>query len=171
MHRRYRQLHNLWQDEGTRAVANRLRKAAAAWLMPKTSTSPVRSADVMAVDLSRPFHPAIPSMIPDQPLLANWVTTPPSPGSGGHTTLFRIIRYLEAHGYRNRVYFYDVYGGDHQYYESIVRSYYNFHGTVANIDAGMFDIYGLHICCLFSGFMPEFCILAPGSTTKVVERL
>jgi len=139
MHRRYRQLHNLWQDEGTRAVANRLRKTAAAWLMPKTSTSPVRSADVMAVDLSRPFHPAIPSMIPDQPLLANWVTTPPSPGSGGHTTLFRIIRYLEAHGYRNRVYFYDVYGGDHQYYESVVRGYYNFHGPVANVDAGMED--------------------------------
>ncbi len=93
----------------------------------------------MAVNLSRPFLPAIPAIVPGQPLIANWVTTPPSPGSGGHTTLFRIIRYLEAHGYRNRVYFYDVYGGDHQYYESVVRSYYNFHGPVANIDSGMED--------------------------------
>jgi len=93
----------------------------------------------MAVDLSRPFRPSIPAIVPGQPLIANWVTTPPSPGSGGHTTLFRIIRYLEAHGYRNRVYFYDVYGADHQYYESVVRSYYNFHGPVANIDSAMKD--------------------------------
>lgn len=139
LHRRYRQLRNLWQDQGTQAVTNRLRKSAADWLTPKTAIYPVRSADVMAVDLSRPFQPAIPDIAPGQPLIANWVTTPPSPGSGGHTTLFRIIRYLEAHGYRNRVYFYDVYGGDHQYYESVVRSYYNFYGPVANIDAGMED--------------------------------
>ncbi len=139
MHRRYRQLSNLWNDEGAHAVANRLRKAAAVWLTPKTSISPVRSADVMAIDLLRPFQPTIPAIVSGQPLLANWVTTPPSPGSGGHTTLFRIIRYLEAHGYRNRVYFYDVYGSDHQYYESVVRDYYNFHGPVANVDAGMED--------------------------------
>lgn len=139
LHRRYRQVRNLWQAEGTQAITSRLRKAAADWLTPKTAISPVRSTDVMAVDLSHPFLPAIPAIVPGQPLITNWVTTPPSPGSGGHTTLFRIIRYLEAHGYRNRVYFYDVYGGDHQYYESVVRSYYNFHGPVANIDSGMED--------------------------------
>lgn len=139
LHRRYRQLRNLLQNEGAQAVAGRLRKAASDWLMPNTVVSPVRSTDVMAVDLSHPFQPAIPAIVAGQPLIANWVTTPPSPGSGGHTTLFRIIRYLEAHGYRNRVYFYDVYGGDHQYYESVVRNYYNFHGPVANFDAGMED--------------------------------
>lgn len=139
LHRRYRQLRNLLQNEGAQAVTGRLRKAASDWLMPKTAISPVRSADVMAVDLSHPFKAAIPAIVAGQPLFANWVTTPPSPGSGGHTTLFRIIRYLEAHGYRNRVYFYDVYGGDHQYYESVVRNYYNFHGPVANFDSGMED--------------------------------
>lgn len=138
-YRRYRQLRNLWEVEGAQAVVNRLRKTAADWLTPKTTISPVRNTDVMTVDLSRPFQPIIPAIVPNQPVVANWVTTPPSPGSGGHTTLFRIIRYLEAHGYRNRVYFYDVYNGDHRYYESIVRSYYNFHGPVSNIDAGMED--------------------------------
>jgi glycosyltransferase involved in cell wall biosynthesis len=73
----------------------------------------------------------------------NWVTTPPSPGSGGHTTLFRIVRYLEKHGYRSRIYFYDVYRGDHLYYESIVRKYYGFHGPVAPIDEGMADAHGV----------------------------
>ena len=50
-----------------------------------------------------------------------------------------MVRYLEAHGYRNRIYFYDVYRGDHRYYRQIVRDYYDFHGPVANIDDGMQD--------------------------------
>lgn len=114
-----------------------MRRVAAEALAPKTVTSLVRRSDVIAADLSRPFQPEIPTVVPGQPVIANWVTTPPSPGSGGHTTLFRMIRYLEAHGYRNRVYFYDVHRGDHSYYESIVRNYYDFHGPVANVDEGM----------------------------------
>lgn len=139
LHRRCRQALNLWRDQGAHALASRMRKATADWIAPSTAPPPVRSADVMAVDLSRPFVPPIPAIVPGQPLIANWVTTPPSPGSGGHTTLFRIIRYLEAHGYQNRVYFYDVYGGDHEYYASIVRNYYGFHGPIASVDAGMQD--------------------------------
>lgn len=100
---------------------------------------PVRRADVLAADLSRPFQAVVPKVMSGQPLIVNWVTTPPAPGSGGHTTLFRLVRYLEAHGYANRVYFYDVYRGDHRYYESIVRSYYDFHGPVASVDEGMED--------------------------------
>jgi O-antigen biosynthesis protein len=93
----------------------------------------------MAVDLSKPFCPIVPPIEPGQKLVANWVITPPSPGSGGHTTLFRIVRYLEANGYTNRIYFYDVYGGDHDYYKSIVRDYYDFHGNVASVTDGMED--------------------------------
>jgi len=73
----------------------------------------------------------------------NWVMIPAGPGSGGHTTLFRMIRYLETLGYTNRVYFYNVYGGDHQYYESIVRSAYGFHGRVCRLGDGMEDAHGV----------------------------
>ena len=90
-------------------------------------------------DLSRPFQAPVPKVMPGQPVIINWVTTPAGPGSGGHTTLFRIVRHLGAHGYVNRVYFYDVYRGDHCYYESIVRQYYNFHGSVERVDEGMKD--------------------------------
>jgi glycosyltransferase involved in cell wall biosynthesis len=69
----------------------------------------------------------------------NWVITPPAPGSGGHTTLFRIVRYLEEHGYRNHIYFYDVYRSDHRYYEAVVRNYYKFFGPVSNVEDGMQD--------------------------------
>jgi hypothetical protein len=57
--------------------------------------------------------------------------------------MFRIIRYLEAHGYTNRVYFYNVYRGDHRYYESIVRSFYGFDGRVASVDEGIEDAHAV----------------------------
>lgn len=104
---------------------------------------PVRHADVLAADLSRPFQPVLSKLVAGQPAVINWVTTPPSPGSGGHTTLFRIVRYLEEHGYSSRIYFYDVYRGDHLYYESIVRKYYGFHGPVARIADGMADAHAV----------------------------
>jgi O-antigen biosynthesis protein len=137
--RRYRQFRQLWGTEGLAGITERMRRAAAEWLAPKDVIMPVRRADVVAADLSRPFQAAVPRVMPGQPLIINWVTTPAGPGSGGHTTLFRIIRYMEAHGYINRVYFYDVYRGDHHYYESIVRRYYDFRGSVARVDDGMED--------------------------------
>jgi glycosyltransferase involved in cell wall biosynthesis len=137
--RRFRQIPQLLRTEGLTAVSDRIRRVAAQRIMPARAISPVRRADIMAVDLLRPFECSIPSSDPGQPLIANWVITPPALGSGGHTTLFRMVRYLEAHGYRNRIYFYDPYGGDHLYYESIVRNYYHFHGPVASVDQGMED--------------------------------
>ena len=137
--RRYRQFRDVWKNEGPVGITDRVRRAAADWLTPKGIVMPVRLADVVAADLSEPFQAMVPKVVPGAPVIVNWVTTPPSPGSGGHTTLFRIVRYLEAHGYQNRVYFYDVYRGDHRYYESVVRRYYDFHGSVSNVDEGMAD--------------------------------
>jgi glycosyltransferase involved in cell wall biosynthesis len=44
---------------------------------------------------------------PGRPLRIGWVTTPPAPGSGGHTTLFRIIEALEAAGHHCVLFLYD----------------------------------------------------------------
>jgi glycosyltransferase involved in cell wall biosynthesis len=104
---------------------------------------PVRQADIVTADLSKPFQPMVPAIAPGKQVIVNWVTTPARPGSGGHTTLFRVVRYLEAHGYRNRIYFYDVYRGDHRYYASVVRHYYDFHGPVKSVDAGMEDAHAV----------------------------
>ena len=137
--RRLRQITHLLRTGGVAAVSDRVRRSAAETLAPGRVISPVRCDDVIAVDLTQPFEPPIPPCESGQPLIANWVITPPAPGSGGHTTLFRMIRYLEEHGYRNRVYFYDAYRADPTYYESIVRNYYDFHGPVATMDDGMKD--------------------------------
>jgi hypothetical protein len=141
--RRYRQLRQLWAKDGPNAIADRVRRAVAEWVSPKEIVMPVRREDVLAADLARPFQALNPKVTAGKPLAINWVTTPAAPGSGGHTTLYRIIRYLEEHGYVNRVYFYDVYGGDHSYYESIARSYYKFHGPVARVEEGMEDAHAV----------------------------
>ena len=135
--RRYRQSRDIWKAEGPRGISHRTRTAVARWLAPKDVVMPVRPADIVAVDLSRSLPVVVPTASPGQPVFINWVTTPPSPAAGGHTTLYRIVRYLEAHGYVNRVYFYDAYHVDHQYYESIVRRFYQFNGRLARLDDGM----------------------------------
>lgn len=48
----------------------------------------------------------------DRPLTVGWVTSPPAAGSGGHTTLFRMVEGLEARGHRCVVLLYDRHGLD-----------------------------------------------------------
>src|SRR5690349_6609323 len=96
--RRYRQIGDLWAVEGLSGITERIRRAAAGRIAPKSTLMPVRRADVLTADLSQPFEPAIPDLVPTQSVVVNWVMVPPGPRSGGHTTLFRIIRYLESHG-------------------------------------------------------------------------
>lgn len=137
--RRIRQVSRLLGDEGLAGVSDRVRRAAAERLTPVRTPSPVRHSDVIAADLANPCRPVHLPVESGKPLFANWVITPPSPGSGGHTTIFRMLRYLEEHGYRNRVYFYDAYGGDPAYYQSVVRNYYGFHGPIGDVNQGMED--------------------------------
>jgi len=141
--RRARQLRSAWQHEGMGGLSRLARAAVAGALAPDAPVLPVRSADVLAADLSQPFEPAIPVLRAGEPLRVNWVTTPPSPGSGGHSTLFRVIRYLQAHGCDNRIYFYDVYGGDHRYHADVVRDVYGFAGPVLPLDGAMADAHAV----------------------------
>jgi glycosyltransferase involved in cell wall biosynthesis len=140
--RRYRQLRKLWATEGPLGLSVRIRLAAAERIAPPSGIMPVEKADILAADLSNPLPVATLTVNEGQPIVINWVSIPAGP-SGGHTTMYRIIRYLETHGYVNRVYFYNVYQGDHRYYESIVRSFYDFHGTVAGVDEGMADAHAV----------------------------
>ena len=65
------------------------------------------------------------------------------PGSGGGTTIYRIINYLQANGYRNRVYFYDVYGADHQYFADVASNHFGFTGPVGRVQDGMRDAHAV----------------------------
>jgi hypothetical protein len=141
--RRFRQCLNLLHDEGVSELANRLKQAAAERLASATLPLPVEKRDVLAADLSRPFQPEVPRIDSNQKIVVNWVTIPARARSGGHTTIFRVIRYLQSHGYSNRLYFYNVYQSDFRYYESIARDYYGFEGPISSIDRGIEDAHAI----------------------------
>ena len=141
--RRSRQLRHLWAVEGLSGVTDRVRRVTAGWIAPKNIVMPVARADVLAADLSRPFRPGVPQITPDQQMIVNWVIIPAGARAGGYTTIFRIVRYLEAHGYLNRIYFYNVFGADYRYYEGIIRDSYGFAGSVSSLDKGMLDAHAV----------------------------
>jgi O-antigen biosynthesis protein len=141
--RRWRQFHRLLKVEGLRGIVDRFRATAAERIAPKNVALPFFRADVLGADLSRPPLIRALQLIPGQRPIVNWVTIPAGAKSGGNTTIFRIIRHLENNGYTNRVYFYNVFGADHSYYESIVRNFYDFHGVVARLEDGMEDAHAV----------------------------
>ena len=57
----------------------------------------------------------------DRKLLIGWVSTPPSAGSGGHTTMFRMVEALEAAGHTCVLYLYDRYAGDLTSHTEVIR--------------------------------------------------
>lgn len=70
------------------------------------------ASDDMLSDI--PDELPVPAAAPERgtPLTVGWVMSPPTIGSGGHTTLFRMIEGLEARGYRCVVFVYDKHGTD-----------------------------------------------------------
>jgi O-antigen biosynthesis protein len=141
--RRCRQIRNIWMAEGLRGIARRARGAVATRLAPRSMNLSVRPSDVIAADLSSPFRPPVPAIVPGRPVVVNWVTTPAGPGAGGHTTLHRILRHLRKRHYVHRMYLYDTNYVDLRYYESVLRDFYGFDGPVANIECGMEDAHAV----------------------------
>jgi len=142
--RRFGQVRRLWRENGGQHVLNRVRGAVADHLAPITPPLPVRPADVLASDLTVPRAWLSLPIHTGEPLVVNWVTTPPVAGSGGHTTTFRLIEHLQRSGNHCRVYFYDVYGGDVRYYDSRLRELFSwFTGEVNDVADGMADAHAV----------------------------
>jgi len=53
-----------------------------------------------------------------------WVMAAPAPGSGGHTTLFRMIAGLHERGLRSTIFLYDARGGDIARHERVIREHW-----------------------------------------------
>lgn len=55
------------------------------------------------------------------PLHIGWVTTPPRAGSGGHTTMFRMVQALVDAGHSCTLYLYDRFGGETSRHAAVIR--------------------------------------------------
>jgi glycosyltransferase involved in cell wall biosynthesis len=77
---------------------------------------------------------------PGRPLTVSWICAPPGPGSGGHTTMFRFIRRLEAAGHTCVVHLYDPYGVQLADFTAIIRRHWpEIQADVTDIDSGLCD--------------------------------
>lgn len=125
---RGRQLKRIWLSEGAGGVNRRVRRALAEWLVSSHPHLAVGMDDVLAADLSRPPVQDGPKAGRDEKPVLVWIVTPVGPFSGGHTTIYRMISYLQQHGYENRIWFYGHRGIQGGYFESVARGYYGFTG-------------------------------------------
>ncbi|MCB5283018.1 MULTISPECIES: glycosyltransferase family 1 protein [Micrococcaceae] len=74
-------------------------------------------------DITDPETRRVPSHYPvrDGALEIGWVCTPPGAGSGGHTTLFRMVEGLERRGHSCTLFLYDVNADDVARHEEVIR--------------------------------------------------
>lgn len=136
--RRVRQVRRLWAEQGSAGVRDWARRAVATRLAPAAMPLDVRPADVLAADLRIPRSWSPLPFDGKEPLVVNWVMSPPSAGSGGHTTAFRLIEHLERSGNICRVYLYDNHRGDTAYYASRTREVFpGFRGEIGDVTKGM----------------------------------
>ncbi|MET3926547.1 glycosyltransferase family 1 protein [Devosia sp. 2618] len=141
--RRYQQMAWILRHEGMAGAVDRLRAKAATALEPRTPRPIVRDEDILRADFDNHVPQPFERPGPDEIITLNWIMTAPNAGSGGHTTIFRIIRHLEANGYRNRVYFYDARLASIEPYVAVLRDYYGFHGPVERFNGAMADANGV----------------------------
>jgi glycosyltransferase involved in cell wall biosynthesis len=110
----------LWQTSGPRGTAQRVARAAYKRLDAASLEFPLELDDVAD---SRQLDLPLPPKRPDRSrrLRVGWISTPPGLGSGGHTTMFRMVSALEAAGHECTMFLYDRYDSDVRVREAIIR--------------------------------------------------
>lgn len=109
--RKLRSARAVLKHQGPRYFWHRVRLSIRARVSGKIVILPVQLEDALAVDWTEPApHLDYPVVVTDRKSRIAWITSPPSPTSGGHTTMFRFISYAEKAGHQCDVYFYNGMG-------------------------------------------------------------
>lgn len=117
---------------GAAAAARRVRAMGARETAQRVAARLYRATGAAALefpllpgDVADPGDPpgALPAApVVGRPLTVGWLCVPPGPHSGGHTTMFRMVRALEEAGHRCVLYLYDRHGGDVAQRAAVVRA-------------------------------------------------
>ena len=99
---------------------------------------PLREEDIMD---SSALAPVAPRTNQADRLRIGWVCMPPGAGSGGHTTLFRMVQGLEEQGHRCTLFLYDRYADDVARHEEVIRRHWpGLRADVRSATEGMDDV-------------------------------
>lgn len=106
--------------DGARRVAARL-----ALRLHQRLSTPSLEGHLLDGDLAGPTAPDLPPgpvVAPGTPAAIGWICQPAARGSGGHTTLFRMLNALRARGHRCVLFLHDAYDGDHARHVAAMRA-------------------------------------------------
>ena len=102
-----------------------------------------------------------------RPARVGWVCTPPTAGSGGHTTLIRMIEELERQGHDCVLFLYDRHGGDIAQHERVIREHWpTLRARVQDASDGVRGV----DACVASGWQTAH-VLARQSEDEALHRL
>lgn len=114
------------RSNGARDVAQRIARRTVRWIAGEFKTAdldfPLLPNDI--ADSTRLGVASAPAQRSEGPLHIAWLCVPPSPGSGGHTTLFRMIEGLEKRGHRCTILLYNRHGSELQFDSGVIRSHW-----------------------------------------------
>lgn len=122
-----RSVRRVLRRDGVRAVASKAvqrfsRRAEAFYGWPNTDF-PLLWEDVNFAVQGEGVSPgSVPTSMEPGRLRIGWVCLPPSSGSGGHTTLFRMVQAMEERGHECFIYLYDRDSEDVQRHAQTIRS-------------------------------------------------
>lgn len=118
---RLTQLRRVFAGEGVAGVRRRLVRVGHRLLGAQQEPLPLHPADVADSTMLAPIEPVT---VVSGPLRVAWITTPPSAGSGGHTTMLRMVEGLEKAGIATSLYLYDVFRGELAQHERVIRAHW-----------------------------------------------
>jgi glycosyltransferase involved in cell wall biosynthesis len=119
----------------TTAVARRLVNKINEHVDLASAELPVRPEDLAD---SSTLPPTVTGTARDGKLRIGWVCAPPAGGSGGHTTLFRMVEMAEQRGHECTLFLYDKNSDDVARHEEVVRRHWkNLKAEVRSATTGM----------------------------------
>lgn len=107
------------RHEGPADLARRLVRRVYSRLGAGSLDFPLFKDDISDSSSLLPSNPP-PRRRTDGPLTIGWLATPPSAGSGGHTTMFRMIRALEQAGHTCVLFLYDRHHGELAHHADVI---------------------------------------------------
>lgn len=158
---RMRQTLRLLRSEGGAGVSERLRARAASALAPsRRGGLPVSRDDLAGAGRVAAAGWRLPPPLPPrpgEPLRIAWVCVPPSRGSGGHTTMFRLVAALERAGHTCVVYLQDRHGWSLDQHERTIRQWWPWvRAEVRDLASGIEDAHAI----VATGWVTAYPVLA-----------
>lgn len=170
---RVRQAARLLEQEGAADVMRRLRVRGARLVAPATGDPlPLAREDLLGASrvlASGGRLPAPLPVTPGEPLRVAWVDVPPSKGSGGQTTIYRMIEHLERNGCVCTMYLMDRHGWHVDQHRRTVSAWWpGVQAEIRDVKNGITDAHVILATCWESAY-PVLASPAAGARLYFIQ--